>query len=340
MLREKTSGGLLVVPNIYFMEHEEVPGYKTPEERAEVSDDDEPIEDIDPFKGYKSSLFDRPTLISFEFFDPQKDIAVSPVLAAAGQNRPKVTRKPTNTFVNFDGTEPEVEWDEGEVIGMSTEMNAQLGYNFVPDQHHYDATVETEMDDEEMGRLFTELSRKAGENLVSGKVKREDIVQFAARDNSIYKGSELTEFDYMTDYHEGRAAEILKDVLPNAIAEQLEGIANGNGNQFKDVLPAIEKPMKEAYGKGVQIESSYKPYALQHVTGNTLLSTIIHGIGEKDFLSTFLDTFKSIRPKAVDEFLGSSRKLDDNLAGMISRALPVGSVYHNQLVKNHYKNGC
>jgi hypothetical protein len=215
---------------------------------------------------------------------------------------------------------------------LNTEI--RLGFNPDPYERRYNIISRTEHQSSQINDLFTYLAKKASINIANGRVKKEDLVAVAMRNNGIYEGSELTKTvppDFSNNFQKA-ALKVTQDTL-TGMANDLEQLQTNNLT-FGQII-----------GKHITSKEDYKE---KEAKSTALLSMIIQGIGPKHFLEALLDSHRATLRKpfhedkydAVDNFLGASEELQPALFTYIAKALPINSKYHKPLIQNYYKHLC
>jgi hypothetical protein len=326
MPQNTNSGGLIILPGITFLDPRDMDEFvpaiepqKIPGAKYTSGEDvyDEGQEGNDPLEEYKDGFLNHPCSVTFDFIDPNESGSFRPPDARGMQMH---KRQPADMLINLDG------------VQKPQEIHSNLGAS--PDWDTGDTLSAgfCKLTPDDMNTLFTDLGKKAAENIASGSVKKEDLVEMMTRDNGIYQGTTLTPLTPWTPTSFEPRNRLANEKKTSGFFEKVvDYIADMHSEDatFKDVAD--------------DLLPKYAMTEDKNVIGTSIMSAITHAIGDDKFLPEFLDSFKKISPdatKAVGNFLGDQFPISDKMTSRIQRALPSASPYHAQLVRNHYANTC
>jgi len=322
MIRERTDGNLIIIPQAIFLDPKDLDDYEAPTEpklihrggRDEPDEYDDGTEGYNPLDEHVDESFNHPVDIQFNFLDPKQGLTNNT------DGTLQYKRKPQDILFSLDNMEDYPE--KGHNIGMG------YGLPTTPGGSSLEVAAEDKLNEEESGKFLTNLARKAADRIASGKANIEDLSKLANRDNGAYEGTEITAFK-----------PLLYTANVKKIHEHLTrtGFQNKVFDQFKKMSENTDMPFSDLVNNLI---SKGENEAVKQAKATTILSNVIHGIGARQFLPTLLDTMRPFRSEVVDNFLGGSKSLGDDVHSKIIRALPTSSAYHQKAVQNFYRHNC
>jgi hypothetical protein len=314
MINEKTNGGLLIVPRAYFVDPKDLEGFQPV--RMPIHEEDEFDEGFNPIEDHEDDFLDHPFRFSFDFFDP--NTALGPPLPQGKQR--KYERSLPDTLITIDSADE----DTFDKITGTFGMNPPPSMTSIAQ-----AVTEREFSGAELTDLFTTLGRKAATNIANGKVKREDLTEFIRRDNGDYVGDDLTRIvpHALTTSTRSKFTS-QRDTLPDQVIDEIMKMNMHEGHTFPYAFDMILHHSRD------------KSPQKKEIVATSMLSTIVHAIGDNEFLPTFLDALDTIDKSTTREFLGEGTKIGTDVGNRIQRALPIKSSYHEQFVRSRYKSIC
>jgi hypothetical protein len=341
----KTLGGLMIMPEVQLIDPSELSTYVAPTSTPPIkrSLPGEPDLDFDedpgynPLDEYKDSMFNHPYDIAFNFFDPSKSLSTPDEIG-----RLKYHRTPPDVVIDIDTLQSDN--FEDKVFDNNLETSIKLGLSKEDPTHvNYEPMSTTLHTSEQINGLFGDLAKKAAVNIANGTVSKEDITDLAHRDIGVYSGNELTKVNpFGFGGKLEKAAENMK--RQNIVPKIIDDIASMHTDESMTMSKIFEKHVPN------RLSTAEKEVKL-----TAIMSTILHGIGAKDFLPTFLDSYKNVmtQPKTttdgnevaqshdgVNEFLGKKRPMDTELLSRAARSIRTNSPYYKPLIQNHYKSLC
>lgn len=254
-----------------------------------------------------NKVFNPPMEISFTFFDKN-----GVVRDHTGQAR-YLSRDPNtlfNSVTNNVGT-------SHVMLGTTPTGGSWLS---TPERVH-------SISDDNLGKLYTVLARKAGENITNGTTNITDITKIIDRDNGVYEGDEITNFKPFANGPKDEALYTKK---------KSKGMLTSIFDHLTSMKDDPTKSLVELSNKMIRAKTSSRE---MQITGRTIMSAIVNGIGARNFMPALLDAMDETEPGLADHYITVNQKAP-KLLKLIMRSLKVGTPHHERVVRLQYKNMC